>query len=64
MGETSKKVRATADNTAVRKAPGRSKMSSGIRELILSYSDSDPNRTWDADAFSRRVESRTYVKSV
>jgi hypothetical protein len=32
-------------------------MSPGMRRLILSYLDSESERVWDADAFSRRVSS-------
>lgn len=29
-------------------------MSPSMRELILSFGGADPDRTWDADAYTRR----------
>ncbi len=54
-----KKGEKKAGERAVQSAPksgvhGDGAMSPPMRELILSFVETDSNRTWDADAYTRR----------
>lgn len=49
--EASQRVMQSAEKSEVH---GDGAMSPPMRELILSFVEADSNRTWDADAYTRR----------